>query len=75
MSLYDYAGGAQAGKRQAPWYLPCGEAVCIVCHEFAEYMHASLNVFRQKPLDIYVIYLCSKRVRKLQLYKNQRQHV
>ena len=31
----DFAGGARAWTRQAPWYLLCGEAVCIVCCEFA----------------------------------------
>ena len=30
-----FACGARAWKRQAPWYLPCGEAVCVMCHEFA----------------------------------------
>ena len=29
-----FAGGAWTWMRQAPWYLPCGEAVCIVYHEF-----------------------------------------
>ena len=32
---FNFAGGARAWTRQAPWYLPCDEAVCIVCHEFA----------------------------------------
>ena len=51
------------------------EAMCIVCHEFPAYVHASLYVFRQKSLDVYVTYLCPKRVQKLRLYENQRQHV
>ena len=32
--VVDFAGGSRAWTRQAPWYLPCGEAVCVVCHEF-----------------------------------------
>ena len=32
---FDFTGGARAWTRQARWYLPCGEAVCVVCHEFA----------------------------------------
>ena len=32
---FDFAGGLRAWTRQAPWYLPCGEAVCVVCREFA----------------------------------------
>ena len=32
---FDFAGGARAWTRQAPLYLPCGEAVCVVCCEFA----------------------------------------
>ena len=35
MSMFDYAGGARAWTRQAPWYVPCGEVVCIVLREFA----------------------------------------
>ena len=31
VSMFDDASGARAWTRQAPWYLPCGEAVCIVC--------------------------------------------
>ena len=31
---FDFAGGARAWTRQAPWYLPCGEVVCIVRREF-----------------------------------------
>ena len=33
--IFDFAGGAWAWTRQAPWYLPCGEAVCVVFREFA----------------------------------------
>ena len=29
------AGDAQAWTRQAPWYVPCAQSVCVVCHEFA----------------------------------------
>ena len=72
---FDFAGGPRAWTRQAPWYVPCGEAVCIVCREFLARVHASLNVFRQKPLDVYIIYLCPKRGQKLRLYQKQRQHV
>ena len=75
VSMFDCVGGAQAWTRQAPWYVPCGEAVCVMCHEFPACVHASLNVFRQKPLDIYIIYLCPKRVQKLCLYQKQRPHV
>ena len=32
---FDFAGGARAWTRQASWYLPCGEAVCVVFREFA----------------------------------------
>ena len=30
----DSADGALAWTRQAPWYLPCGEAMCVVFCEF-----------------------------------------
>ena len=46
----DYAGCARAWTRQVPWYVPCGEAVSIVCREFLACFHASPNVFVQKPL-------------------------
>ena len=72
---FDFVGGARAWMRQAPWYLPFGEAMCVMCCDFRACVHASLYVFCQKPLDIYVIYLCPKRVKKLRLYENQRQHV
>ena len=42
---FDFAGGAQAWTRQEPWYLPYGEAVCVVLHEFLACVHAALNVF------------------------------
>ena len=29
-----YAGGSRAWTRQASWYVPCGEAMCIVCRDF-----------------------------------------
>ena len=35
ISMFDYAGGAQAWTRHAPWYLPCGEAVYIIYPKFA----------------------------------------
>ena len=31
MSVFDYAGGAQAWTRQAPWYVPCGVKPCVLC--------------------------------------------
>ena len=31
----DFVHGAQAWTRQASWYLPCGEVVCIMCRAFA----------------------------------------
>ena len=31
VSMFDYAGGASAWTRQLPWYVPCGEAMCVVC--------------------------------------------
>ena len=75
MSVFDYISGARAWTRQAPWYVPCGEAVCVMCREFLACVHASFDVFCQKPLNIYIIYLCPKRVQKLRLYQKQRQHV
>ena len=51
-SMLDYTSGARAWTRQAPWYMPCREAVCVVCHEFPACVHALLNAFRQKPLYI-----------------------
>ena len=56
---FDFASGAQAWTRQAPWYLPCGEAVCVVCHEFAACVHASLKVFFAKNRSIYTLYTCA----------------
>ena len=44
VDLY-YTGGALAWTRQAPWYGPCGEAVCVVCRELATCVHASLALF------------------------------
>ena len=73
--VFDYAGLAQTWTRQAPWYLPCGEAVCVVYCEFAACVDASRNVFCQRPFDIYDVYLCPKKVQKLRLYENQMQHV
>ena len=32
---FNFADGAWAWTRQAPWHLPCGEAMCVVCPEFA----------------------------------------
>ena len=61
---FDFASVARAWTRQAPWCVPCGEAVCVVCREFPACMHVSLKVFCQKPLDIYIIYFAPKR------YKN-----
>ena len=29
---FDSASGGRAWTRQAPWYLPCGESVCVMCH-------------------------------------------
>ena len=58
MSLFDYAGGAWAWTRQRPWYLPCGETVCIVCREFATCVHASLALFT-KSRSIYMLYACA----------------
>ena len=31
---FDFAGVARAWTRETPWYLPCGEVVCVVLHEF-----------------------------------------
>ena len=28
-------GCARAWTRQAPWYMPCARAACLVCREFA----------------------------------------
>ena len=41
-TYFYYTGGAWAWTRQAPWYLPCGEAVCVVCREFAACVYISL---------------------------------
>ena len=54
--VVDFAGGARAWTRQAPWYLPCGEAVCIVCCDFAACVHASLTFFAQNR-SIYICYI------------------
>ena len=62
VSVFDYASGARPWTRQARWYVLCGEVVCAVCHEFPTCVHASLYVFRQKSLDIYIIYFCPKKV-------------
>ena len=35
---FDYTGVARAWTRQAPRYLPCGEAVCIMFCEFVAYV-------------------------------------
>ena len=39
MSVFDYIGGAWAWTRQSPWYLLCGEAVCIVFCKFVAYVY------------------------------------
>ena len=31
----DFVGDARAWTRQAPWYLPYGDALCVVFREFA----------------------------------------
>ena len=33
--IFYYSNGARAWRRQTPWYVPCGEAVCVVCHDLA----------------------------------------
>ena len=50
------AGVGRAWTRQAPWYVPCGEAMCVVCHKFPACVHASLNVFSPKTA-IYIDYI------------------
>ena len=59
-----YAGGARAWTWQALWYMPCGDAVCDVCCDFATCMYASLALFAKKPLDIHAMYVCHKRAAK-----------
>ena len=51
-------GGAWAWTRQAPWYMPCGEAVCVVCHEFATYVHVALAL-SSRSRSIYTLYTCA----------------
>ena len=29
------ASEARAWTRQAPWYVPCAQVVCVLCREFA----------------------------------------
>ena len=29
--MFEYAGYARAWTRQAPWYMPCARAACVVC--------------------------------------------
>ena len=37
------AGGARGWTRQALWYMPCGEGVCVTCHDFVVSMqHVSM---------------------------------
>ena len=36
---FDFDGGARVWTRQAPWYLPYGEVVRIICHEFVAYVY------------------------------------
>ena len=45
VSMFDYAGGAWVWTRQAPWYVPCGEVVYVVCCAFATCVHASFASF------------------------------
>ena len=54
----------------ALWW-SCAFRVSLVCSMCA----CITYVFRQKTLDIFVIYLYHKKAQKLRLYKNQRQHV
>ena len=58
VSMFDYARGARAWKRQAPWYVPCGEVVCVVCREFVACVHASLTFFA-KNRSIYTLHICA----------------
>ena len=37
VSLFEYLGCARAWTRQAPWYVPCAGAACVVCREFAAF--------------------------------------
>ena len=55
---FDFAGGARAWTRQSLRYLPCGEAVCIVCREFAACVPASLTFFA-KNRSKYTLYTCA----------------
>ena len=41
-SMFEYAGCAWAWTRQAPRYVPCASATCILCPEFAECAYVSL---------------------------------
>ena len=71
--FYFYYGHcARAWMRQASSYVPCDEAVCV------QHLHicACITcVARQKSLNIQAINLWHKRVQKLRLFENQRQHV
>ena len=43
----DYASSAQAWTRQAPWYMPCGKAMCVVCCKFVNmYVYLIMLVHR-----------------------------
>ena len=40
VSMFEYAGCARVWTRQAPWYVPCARAACILCCEFVACAYA-----------------------------------
>ena len=41
--MFQYAGCARAWTRQAPWYMPCTSATCILRCEFAACAYVLLS--------------------------------